>query len=126
MGKHYGQDCWRGCKGKQGACNWCGSGVCCRYGWRRSGNGCSKKDGIRGRGHVCVPKAKKKKAKKKKAAKAATSKGVKHYGQDCWRGCKGKQGACNWCGSGVCCRYGWRWSGNGCSKKDGIRGRGHV
>ena len=24
--------------------------------------------------------------------------GVKNYGSDCWGGCGGKQGPCNWCG----------------------------
>ena len=44
-------------------------------------------------------------------------------GGDCWVGCNGLTGHCNWCppvrGSteGMCCRQGWR--GNGCSGKLG-------
>jgi len=55
--KHYGRDCWRGCDREQGQCAWCGTGLCCRFGWR-PGEGCKRTDGIRGKGHVCVPKPK--------------------------------------------------------------------
>ena len=48
-----GKDCWRGCGRKQGACDWCGAGVCCRKGWWDTRNGC---DGSIGgnRRHECV------------------------------------------------------------------------
>ena len=32
---------------------------------------------------------------------------VLNYGRDCWRGCGRRQGPCEWCGSGLCCRKGW-------------------
>jgi hypothetical protein len=88
------------------------------------------------------PKAKKKQAAKKTAKKTAKSglpkvKGgakskskaksqLLHAGQDCWRGCYGKQGPCSWCGNGVCCRKGWRDKSNGCDGTLGIKGKGHV
>merc|ERR1712159_922668 len=37
-----------------GKCGWCGSGMCCRLGWRVHSRGCNGKMGIRGRGHVCI------------------------------------------------------------------------
>ena len=52
--KNAGKDCWGGCKGKQGACAWCGAGLCCRYGWKDKSNGCSGTHGIKGKGHVCT------------------------------------------------------------------------
>jgi len=52
--RHYGKDCWKGCRHKQGKCGWCGSGMCCRLGWKNHSGGCNGKMGIRGRGHVCI------------------------------------------------------------------------
>ena len=54
--KNYGKDCWGGCNKKQGACKWCGDGVCCRHGWGDKKNGCNGHHGIKGKGHVCAPK----------------------------------------------------------------------
>ena len=48
-----GLDCWGGCNAKQGPCDWCGSGLCCRYGWDDKSNGCDGKIGVQGKGHVC-------------------------------------------------------------------------
>ena len=48
-----GVDCWNQCSKKQGPCNFCGTGLCCRYGW--TGNGCEGSHGIPDvPGHVCV------------------------------------------------------------------------
>ena len=51
--KNTGKDCWRPCGKQQGACDWCGAGVCCRSGWWDRRNGC---DGTIGgaRRHECV------------------------------------------------------------------------
>jgi len=57
-----GKDCWEGCRTKQGQCSWCGTGSCCRMGWK--GNGCDGTMGILGKGHVCVAGHAKKHAKK--------------------------------------------------------------
>jgi len=51
---HAGEDCWGGCSGKQGLCSWCGTGLCCRYGWSDTSNGCDGTVGIEGKGHVCA------------------------------------------------------------------------
>jgi len=52
--KNAGKDCWGPCNYKQGTCAYCGTGVCCRKGWRDKTNGC---DGsIGGNGHRCVAK----------------------------------------------------------------------
>jgi len=52
---HAGEDCWNECQHQEGECDFCGSGKCCRYGWGRSGDGCSPFEGIQGRPHhVCV------------------------------------------------------------------------
>jgi hypothetical protein len=48
-----GVDCWSGCNAKQGPCDWCGAGMCCRYGWDDKSNGCDGKIGVPGRSHVC-------------------------------------------------------------------------
>ena len=48
-----GVDCWSGCNAKQGPCDWCGAGMCCRYGWDDKSNGCDGKIGVPGQGHVC-------------------------------------------------------------------------
>ena len=53
--KNAGKDCWPGCKGKQGKCDWCGrKGYCCRKDWP-AGDGC---DGIFGgeNQHICIRK----------------------------------------------------------------------
>jgi hypothetical protein len=53
--EHLGQDCWGGCKAKQGKCDWCGTGgICCRSGWKDKSNGCDGILGMKGKGHVCV------------------------------------------------------------------------
>ena len=48
-----GKDCWTNCQDQQGPCSWCGTGLCCRYGWPDQSNGCAGL-GINGLGHVCV------------------------------------------------------------------------
>jgi hypothetical protein len=106
--KNAGKDCWGGCGAKQGKCNWCGSGMCCRKGWHDKSNGCDGALGISGKGHVCVDD-------------------VKNVGKDCWGGCHARQGACAWCGAqGTCCRKGWHDKSNGCDGNLGISGKGHV
>ena len=50
-----GVDCWEKCGGKQGPCDWCGNGRCCKKGWPDTSNGC---DGSFGGNtmHECVLK----------------------------------------------------------------------
>ena len=51
--RNTGKDCWQGCSGKQGKCEWCGErGKCCRKGLIE--NECDGLLGIEGRGNVCV------------------------------------------------------------------------
>ena len=54
--KNEGVDCWDSCNGQQGPCDWCGAGVCCRYGWDDKSNGCDGSIGYPGMGHVCAPR----------------------------------------------------------------------
>ena len=44
-------DCWENCNKRDGACEWCGTGLCCRK--RKIENGC---DGLSGGGsrHQCT------------------------------------------------------------------------
>ena len=57
----------------------------------------------------------------------AANVGVKNEGQDCWGGCKQRQGRCQqFCGDGLCCRYGWGDTSGGCDGTVGIPGKGHV
>ena len=49
-----GEDCLGGCSGRQGHCEWCGSGMCCRKGWHDTSTGCDGSLGDDGK-HVCVP-----------------------------------------------------------------------
>lgn len=55
--KHAKKDCWDECGHKDGYCDFCGSGVCCRSGWS-STNGCTVSHGqsnrIMGNRHMCV------------------------------------------------------------------------
>ena len=47
-------NCWNKCNFKQGPCKWCGSGMCCRYGWTDFSNGCSGNIGKPGiYHHIC-------------------------------------------------------------------------
>merc|ERR1712054_500233 len=57
----------------------------------------------------------------------AAPKGVNHFQQQCWGGCKKKQGCgCAYCGAaGICCRKGWHDHKNGCNGKIGGNGK-HV
>merc|ERR1712070_668583 len=64
-------------------------------------------------------KAKKKKAKKKKATKKKAKKGLRNAGKNCWTPCHKKNGKCAWCGTGVCCRHGWK--KGGCDGKQGAK-----
>mmetsp|Transcript_102506 Transcript_102506/g.182118 ORF Transcript_102506/g.182118 Transcript_102506/m.182118 type:complete len:1159 (-) Transcript_102506:60-3536(-) len=55
---HAGEDCWDECQHREGECDFCGTGKCCRYGWgrHRDDEGCWPFEGIQGRHHhVCVP-----------------------------------------------------------------------
>lgn len=49
-----GKDCWDACNAKQGPCEFCGGGVCCRKGHEDKSNGCDGNLGVDGKGHVCV------------------------------------------------------------------------
>ena len=52
---HFGEDCYSDCNERQGPCNWCGDGYCCRKDWYDPANGCDGKHGISGLDyHVCV------------------------------------------------------------------------
>jgi hypothetical protein len=134
-----GKGCWSGCRRKQGPCTWCGSeGSCCRLGWRDKRNGCDGSFGIPRKGHVCVSNAACSSFTSAKscpdlrcvwssgACQSPSSLGVKNYGKGCWWGCGRKQGPCNWCGTGSCCRFGWRDKRNGCDGTLGIPRMGHV
>ena len=50
-----GMDCWDRCQSKQGPCSFCGTGMCCRKGWKDTSNGCDGTLGGEGK-HVCVSK----------------------------------------------------------------------
>eukprot|EP01052_Picozoa_sp_SAG31_P005632 SAG31_NODE_250_length_19098_cov_4.337123_2_plen_1162_part_00 len=52
---HEGEDCWDECNNQQGPCGWCGSGICCRFGWHDTSGGCDGTIGFDGLGHVCAP-----------------------------------------------------------------------
>ena len=107
-----GKDCWGGCGRRQGPCDWCGSGLCCRKGWWDTRNGCDGSIGEDGKGHVCAP--------------VPNLNELRNAGKDCWRGCGRQQGPCDWCGSGFCCRKGWWDKRNGCDGSIGEDGKGHV
>ena len=50
-----GRDCWGGCAGQQGICSWCGPfGMCCKFGFADTSNGCDGRIGVEGLGHVCA------------------------------------------------------------------------
>jgi hypothetical protein len=56
--KNFRKDCWDKCGGKKGqgkTCTFCGTGLCCRWGWKK--NGCNGKMGLR-KSHTCVPNPK--------------------------------------------------------------------
>ena len=53
--ENQGQNCWGECGRKQGACAWCGTGMCCRKGWWDTSGGCDGSLGIDLPRHVCVP-----------------------------------------------------------------------
>merc|ERR1712070_1260736 len=74
--------------------------------------GAKKKKAKKKKHHACV--AQKKKAKKKKAKK-----GLRNAGKNCWTPCHKKNGKCAWCGTGVCCRHGWK--KGGCDGKQGAK-----
>ena len=53
--------------------------------------------------------------------------GVENKGTDCWAQCWGIQGPCpQFCGKGLCCKYGWEDTSGGCDGSIGVPGRGHV
>jgi hypothetical protein len=53
--------------------------------------------------------------------------GVENEGRDCWGGCGGQQGICSWCGPfGMCCKFGFADTSNGCDGNIGVEGLGHV
>merc|ERR1719203_1702711 len=56
----------------------------------------------------------------KKPTKGRADNGVMNKGNDCWGGCRGRQGSCSWCGTGACCRQGWPGSPASCGS--GTRG----
>ena len=54
-------------------------------------------------------------------------KGLKNKGKDCWKHCCGRQGRClNYCGTGLCCRYGYKDISSGCDGLMGLETKGHV
>merc|ERR550537_554083 len=48
--------------------------------------------------------------------------GLQHAGQECWYRCRRAQGPCSYCGTGMCCRYGWDDTANGCNGTIGVKG----
>ena len=50
--KNIGKGCWGQCGRKSGKCSFCGTGKCCRKGWRGGENGCAVGEG--GWNHACV------------------------------------------------------------------------
>ena len=49
-----GKDCWVQCLGQQGPCpQFCGTGMCCRYGYEDTSGGCDGSIGLMGMGHIC-------------------------------------------------------------------------
>ena len=54
--QHSGENCWAGCNGKQGKCDWCGTeGYCCRKNYGTISNGCDDTFGGEN-DHTCVLK----------------------------------------------------------------------
>merc|ERR1719412_2625539 len=47
--------------------------------------------------------------------------GLKNGGKNCWDHCGHRSGMCKWCGTGACCRNGWKGQGgnSGCGKNQG-------
>jgi len=53
---HLGEECWQSCNERQGPCpSFCGSGLCCRAGWRDARDGCLGLGVSDIKKHVCVP-----------------------------------------------------------------------
>ena len=52
-----GEKCWDACNGRQGPCDFCGNGLCCRKDYSDQSNGCFSTAGVWVGGdgsHVCV------------------------------------------------------------------------
>jgi len=49
----------------------------------------------------------------------ADKKGLAHGGEDCYMNCSQSSGPCPWCGSGKCCRKGFKDGENGCGITEG-------
>jgi hypothetical protein len=97
--RNEGKGCWDACGRRDGPCDWCGSGYCCRHDW--DGGGCTKRMGIAGWWyHTCVP-----------GPTEPGSVGLINFGSsNCWGNCG--DGPCpHTCGSGYCCRLGYANSG---------------
>ena len=54
-----------------------------------------------------------------------SSAGLKNAGQERWSSCGKKQGPCAFCGTGLCCRFGWHDHSNGCDGTIGVQGQPH-
>merc|ERR1712070_1305035 len=80
--RNAGKNCWTPCHKKNGKCAWCGTGACCRHGWKKGG--CDGKQGAKSH-HACV-------AQKKTRAKQ----GLRNAGKNCWTPCHKKNGKCAW------------------------------
>jgi len=107
--KHENEDCWSGCKSKQGKCSWCGSdGMCCKIGFKDKSNGC---DGSFGgiKRHECVPKPS---AQCKNDGLYSDDK-CNNWLSNCWKNDKQQfmwdhcRKSCNYCVSGLNIDYGW-------------------
>jgi len=51
--------------------------------------------------------------------------GLQNAGQNCWGSCGNQQGPCAFCGTGLCCRFGWHDHSNGCDGTIGVQGQPH-
>jgi hypothetical protein len=94
-----GKPCWSNCGDRSGTCSFCGTGKCCRKGFKPSGN--CKDDEGGDENHVCVPTIE----KRKKADEIFDSNVVnaKNENKNCWSECGEKAGSCSFCGTGKCC-----------------------
>ena len=114
--QHLGEDCWGSCGQQQGPCasGWCGTaGMCCKFGFADHSNGCD--------GTIGTPGSNRHECSATPTRPPAFPEFVSHLGEDCWASC-GQQGACAWCGSGMCCNYGYADHSNGCDGTIGTPG----
>jgi len=86
-----GEECYKKDNCKPGPCSYCGKGFCCRAG--NFAGGCDGSGGEKH--HVCVP-----------APRYRMAHGAENLGEECWNAHSCRNGKCDFCGHGLCCRQG--------------------